>query len=87
MLSSTLESPSMTDPSTGMRSPARTITSSPASSSATSTSTTSPARTTRAVFGCSLINASIAAEVLPFARASSTLPSMTSVITAALASK
>ena len=51
------------------------------------TSTTAPPRSTRAVFGCSRRSPSSAADVPAFARASSSLPSSTSVITAAPASK
>ena len=52
MLSSTLLLPSVTAPSTGIRSPGRTRTRSPIASLSMSTSTVSPSRKTRAVFAC-----------------------------------
>ena len=87
MLSSTDDSPRATSPSTGTASPARTTNRSPAFTSASGTSTTAPSRSIRAVRGCSLTSPSSAAEVPAFARASSSFPSSTSVITAADASK
>ncbi len=52
-LSSTLEAPSATSPSTGIDSPGRTRTSSPGRTSSTGTSASRPSRTTRAVAGTS----------------------------------
>ena len=83
----TLDSPSITSPSTGRLSPGRTMKISPGTSSAASSSTSCPSRSTRAVFGCRRRRLSIAAVVRALARASSSLPSNTSVITAADASK
>ena len=68
--SSTKDEPSTTSPSTGIFSPGRTWTRSPARTSASATSTVSPARTTRAVLGVRPIRRLMASEVRPFARAS-----------------
>jgi hypothetical protein len=68
-------------------SPGRTMKMSPGISRPASSSTSWPSRSTRAVFGCRRTSASIAAVVRALARASSSLPSSTSVITAAEASK
>jgi len=83
----TLDWPSTTSPSTGTFSPGRTRKTSPGISAPTGSSIHSPSRSTRAVFGCSRISASMASDVRALARASSSLPSSTSVITAAPASK
>ena len=87
MASFTLEAPSTTSPSTGTLSPGRTTKTSPGFRLSTATSTSTPSRSTRAVCGCRRISASIAAEVLALARASSSLPISTRVMTAAEASK
>ena len=87
MLSSTLERPSRTTPSTGTLSPARMTRWSPMTTAESGSSTRAPSRSTRAIFGCSLSKPSSAAEVPALARASSNLPRSTSVITAAPASK
>jgi len=82
-----LEAPSTTSPSTGTLSPGRTMKTSPGISASTAISTHWPPRSTRAVFGCRRISDSIASEVRALARASSSLPSRTRVMTAAPASK
>ena len=84
--SSIVEAPSVTTPSTGIRSPGRMRTKSPTRTSAVGTSTSAPARTTRAVRGARLTSRRIASEVRPRARASSQRPSTTSVMTTALTS-
>ncbi len=61
--------------------------SSPGISTSTAMSTHCPSRSTRAVFGCRRISDSMASEVRALARASSSLPSSTSVMTAAPPSK
>ena len=81
--SSTAEAPSTTTPSTGMRSPGRMRTRSPAPTSAAGTSISRPSRTTRAVRGARLTSRLIASDVRPRARASSQRPSTTSVMTTA----
>ena len=87
MASLTLEAPSTTSPSTGTLSPGRTTKTSPGFRLATGTSMSSPSRSTRAVCGCRRISASMAAEVFALARASSSFPISTRVMTAAEASK
>ena len=87
MDSSTWVWPSRMLPSTGMRSPGRTTSRSPAITSATGTST-SPSRPSMwATSGRSACSARMAAVVWRLARASSHLPSSTSVTTTAEASK
>ncbi len=85
--SSTAERPSSTTPSTAIRSPGRTTSTSPTTTSATGTETSSPSRTTRAVGGCRLMSSRMASPVSPFARTSSSLPSLISVMISAAVSK
>ena len=87
MLSSTADEPSRTMPSTGTLSPARTATRSPTAMSSTAISTVVPPRMTCAARGASRRSPCIAADAPAFARASRSLPSSTSVMTAAAASK
>ncbi len=88
MDSSTCVWPCATTPSAGTRSPGRTTSRSPASTSATGMSDSSPlAESTWANSGRSACSARIAAVVCRLARASSHLPSSTSVTTTADASK
>ena len=82
-----LDAPSRISPSTGTLSPGRTMKTSPGISCAASISTIRPSRSTRAVFGRRRASASMAAVVRALARASSSLPSSTSVTIAAEASK
>jgi hypothetical protein len=70
----TLDSPSMTTPSTGSVSPGRTNTLSPTSTNSTATSTSWPPRCTVAVLGRSARRRRMAWEVCPLARASSSRP-------------
>ena len=70
----------MISPSTGMRSPGRTRSTSPATTDVTGTSATTSPRTTRAVAGCRSTSARNADEVLRFARASKTFPVSTSAM-------
>ena len=77
MLSSTNDSPLSTVPSTGILSPGRTDTRSPARNVAIGTSRSMPPANRRAVEGCNPISFLIADEVLPLARSSSNLPSRT----------
>ena len=85
--SSTDDWPSTTTPSTAIFSPGRTMTMSPATTSSIGTSSSSPSRTTRAVFACRPISRLIAAEVWPFARASSQRPKRISATITAAVSK
>ena len=85
--SSTSLSPSITSPSTGTRSPGRMTTRSPSLTRPTGRSTSMPPCRTRAVSGRSALSARIASVVCRLARVSSHLPSSTSVITTADASK
>ncbi len=85
--SSTVDSPDCTRPSTGTVSPARTTKTSPTRTAAIGTSTSCPSRRHHAVAGCSRRRSRIAEAVLALARPSSSLPSSTSVITIAPASK
>ena len=85
--SSTWLRPSTISPSTGMRSPGSTTTRSPTRTSAIATSTSRPPRRTRATLGRRACSARMASVVWRFARASSHLPSSTSAITTAEASK
>ena len=82
--SSTLAAPSITFPSTGMRSPGRTITTSPTRTR--SSGTTVPSRR-RAVSGRSFTRAAMAEAVRPTARASSQRPNSTKVMMRAADSK
>ncbi len=86
MDSSTALAPAVMRPSTGMRSPGRTITTSPARTSAIGMSCSSSDRTTRAVRGCSRTSARRARVVSPVARASSMLPTSTSAMMMSTAS-
>ncbi len=72
--SSTAARPSSTTPSTGIRSPGRTMTRSPGRTSSTGTFLSSPLRTIQASLGRSARSARIAREVRPFARASRNRP-------------
>ena len=87
MLSSTRAVPSVTSPSTGIRSPGRTRTISPGVMASISTSCGVPSRITRAVRDRRPISRSIAAPVRPLARASSQRPSRISTTITAAASK
>ena len=77
MLSSTYEAPSSTEPSTGMRSPGRTLMRSPTRIMPMGRSFSPSGVTMRAVLGCRPISLRMADEVLPFARSSSSFPSRT----------
>ena len=72
--SSTSLAPLAMIPSTGTRSPGRTTTSSPGSTSSMSMSDSAPPRTTRAVLGRRLASARSAEAVLRLARDSKALP-------------
>ncbi len=85
--SSMLVCPSMMTPSTGTLSPGRTTTRSPTATSSAGMSISTPPRITRAVFDCSCTSFSMASEVLPRARASSSLPSKITVMSMAADSK
>ena len=85
--SSSWLSPRTMRPSTGTRSPGRTTTTSPQPTASAGTSISTPSRSTRARSGRSFIKARTAPVVPRRALASSSLPSSTSVITAAEASK
>ncbi len=78
--SSTPEYPWITTPSTGIFSPGLTATMSPTWTSSTGTSISSPSLTTLAVLACNPISFLIAADVLPLAIASNSLPKMRNVI-------
>ena len=78
--SSTALAPETISPSTGIRSPGRTTTTSPGWTSSTGTSISAPPRTTRALFGWSCMRRRSAAEVCRFARASSMLPTRMSAM-------
>ena len=77
--SSTLVVPESTTPSAGMRSPGRTMTSSPATSSSAGMTCSTPPRTTHACFGARSMSFSSALLVCPFARASRYLPTVIKV--------
>ena len=80
MADSSMEAePSVRIPSTGMDSPAFTISISPFSSSSTGIVDSTPSRMTVAVFGARFRSLLMASEVLPFARASKNLPRVISV--------
>ena len=85
--SSTSLAPSVTVPSTGMRSPGRTTTRSPTLTWASGRSTSPDAVRTRATSGRRALSAWMAAVVCRLARASSHLPSSTRVMMTAEASK
>jgi hypothetical protein len=85
--SSTAEAPSSTVPSTGTFSPGRTMTMSPTTTCSTGTSISSPPRVTRAVLAASPMSARMASDVRPLARASSSFPSSTKVMSSAEVSK
>ncbi len=85
--SSTVERPSTTTPSTGIRSPGRITTMSPGSTCSGGTETTVPSRSIRASAGRSCMSARTAADVRFFARASSIRPNNTRVIITAEVSK
>ena len=87
MDSSTSVAPSTTTPSTGIFSPGRTSTVSPATTWARGTSRSSPPRTTRAVGGVRFMSDSMAWFVAPLARLSSILPNSTKVMSMAQVSK
>src|SRR5690606_431219 len=87
MDSSTVERPSSTTPSTGIRSPGRTTMMSPTCTWAMGTSTSTPPWTTRAVLGCRPMSFLMAADVRPLAWASRSLPRRMRVIRMALVSK
>ncbi len=84
--SSTADAPSVTTPSTGMRSPGLTITTSPTSTASTAMSISLPSRRTCAVLGRSPASRRIASEVRPLARASSSRPRRMRAMIAATAS-
>lgn len=85
--SSTADAPSITTPSTGMRSPGRTTSRSPTLTCSMGTSTSSPSRNKVAVRGARPISFLIASLVRPFARASSSLPRVIRVRMTAAVSK
>ena len=85
--SSAWVAPCTTSPSTAMRSPGRTTTMSPTRTAASATSDSTPSRSTRAVGARSACKARMAPVVWRLARASRYLPSSTSVMTTADASK
>ena len=87
MDSSASVAPSTTTPSTGIFSPGRTRTVSPATTWANGTSRSSPPRTTRAVGGVRFMSDSMAWFVAPLARLSSILPNSTKVTSMAQVSK
>ncbi len=77
--SSTLVVPWQIVPSAGMRSPGRTIISSPMTNSSMGITDSIPLRSTDACLGASLISFSIAALVFPLARVSKYLPTVINV--------
>ncbi len=85
--SSTADIPSTTSPSTGIFSPGRTRTTSPATRSSIETSTNSSSRETRAVLGWRPIKALMALEARLFALASKNLPRSTKPMIAVEVSK
>ena len=85
--STNAELPARITPSTGTASPPRTTNTSPGIKLATGTLRSSPSLSIWAVCGCSPISVSIASVVLALARVSNILPSNTSVMTVADASK
>jgi len=86
ILSSIKVSPSTISPSTGTRSPGRTLTLSPFFNSEIRISSSLPSRRIRAVFGCNPINLRIAIEVFPFAFSSISFPTSTKAIITVAAS-
>ena len=87
MLSSTLDVPAVTMPSTGTFSPGRTRTRSPTATSSIGTSTSTSPRSTRAVRGASPSRAVIAAVVRFLARPSIHRPIRTSAMITSEVSK
>ena len=87
MLSSTLPSPSVMVPSTGMRSPGLTITTSPGTICSMGTCCSCPSRTTSPFFGVRPISFWMASPVWLRERCSRNLPSMTRVMMVAVDSK
>ena len=87
MDSSTSVEPSITTPSTGIFSPGKTMTVSPAATCARGISCSLPPRMTRAVGGVRFMRASIAWLVAPFALPSRIFPSKTNVTSMAQVSK
>ena len=87
ILSSTLDSPSITIPSTGIFSPGRTITISPITTSFNGTSISTLFLTTFAVLGFKPINFLMAEPVFPLARTSINFPNLIKVIITAEVSK
>ena len=85
--SSTLLIPSTTTASAGTRSPGRITTTSPSRRSSSATSASTPSRSTRAVAGCSLASARMAAAARRRERASIVLPASTSARMNTTASK
>ena len=85
--SSNADRPSQMIPSTGTFPPGRTNTVSPTFTSSTPISASTPPRSTQAVLARSPIRALNASEVLPLARVSRYLPSLTRVMMAAPVSK
>ncbi len=85
--SSMADAPSITSPSTGRRSPGRTMTTSPRSTSLAGTSSSMPSRTMRAVRGCRPTRRLMASDVLPRARASSRRPRRTRAMMTTAVSK
>ena len=75
----TLETPSVTVPSTGIASPGRTRNRSPTATSATGSVTCLPSRSTQAVWGARFISPFSASVVLPLLYASSVLPTVIKV--------
>ena len=85
--SSTADCPSTIVPSTGMRSPGRTITTISLSTFERAISFSCPFSRMNAVFGCSPISFLMALPVLPLVRAYNSLPSLIRVIMTAAVSK
>ena len=81
--SSTAEAPSTITPSTGIRSPGRTRTTSPTITSSIATIVSTPSRSTRASFAPSASKARSALEARPRARASKKRPSKRNAMIAA----
>ena len=87
MLSSTALLPTRISPSTGIRSPGRTITVSPASTDSNGRSRSASSRSTRAVLGCRCTSERSADEVRCLARASNMLPVRINAMISTTASK
>ena len=84
--SSTALSPAITSPSTAIRSPGRTTTTSPCTTASIGSSSSLSPRTTRAVAGCSAASERSAVAVLRLARASRPLPASTKAMISTTAS-